>query len=254
MWVNLADERLGYKIKNKQGYEIEVVEYTTSNDILVNFIGTDAFIKTSWAALQSGRLENPYHPSVNGVGYKGVGRFPFIHDGKKTVANVKWLSMLNRCYNGREDKTLVTYKGCTVDGKWHNFQEFAAWHEIHYIEGWELDKDIYGVDSKLYSPETCCYVPRKLNLLCKEILDISAANIYCDLRNLKPTYTVRHARKYLGTYKTKEEALIAYEKSFYNQSIEIIEDHRDIVQDETLERLKLLLENRVSIKSGDCYE
>ena len=58
-----------------------------------------------------------------------------------------------------------SYIGCLVDEEWHNFQNFAEWFEDNYVEGWHLDKDILIKGNKIYSPETCCFVPLEINSL-----------------------------------------------------------------------------------------
>lgn len=78
----------------------------------------------------------------------------------------KWNGMIRRVYSG-EDKC---YESIWVDGSWLDYRTFKKWHDVHYREGFSLDKDIlsgfYGVEPH-YSPDTCAYIPRSLN--CKII-------------------------------------------------------------------------------------
>jgi hypothetical protein len=73
--------------------------------------------------------------------------------------------MMMRCYSLKWSSKFPTYKDCIVDERWHNFQIFGEWFEENYVEGFELDKDILGKSSKIYSPETCCFVPQEINLM-----------------------------------------------------------------------------------------
>ena len=41
----------------------------------------------------------------------------------------------------------------------------GGWHDKNYRCGFELDKDVMGDDNKVYSPVTCAYVPKEVNLL-----------------------------------------------------------------------------------------
>lgn len=86
-------------------------------------------------------------------------------DGKQVMCAfyAKWQDMLRRCYDEAFQKRQPTYKGCRVDPQWHSFMCFRAWMETQDWEGNELDKDILG-DGKLYSPETCVFVPKALNM------------------------------------------------------------------------------------------
>ena len=85
--------------------------------------------------------------------------------GVKCPAYSTWHSMLQRCYS---DKLLLkrpTYKGCTVAPEWHSFMRFREWWLQHYKEGYQLDKDLLVPCNKVYSPDTCIFVPQWLNAL-----------------------------------------------------------------------------------------
>lgn len=76
--------------------------------------------------------------------------------------------MLGRCYDDTKAKH-KSYENCTVCEEWHNFQNFAKWYEENYYEikdeRMELDKDILIKGNKVYSPETCVFVPSNVNKL-----------------------------------------------------------------------------------------
>jgi hypothetical protein len=47
---------------------------------------------------------------------------------------------------------------------WLRASNFVAWKKTQYQEvDWALDKDLLVVGNKVYSPETCIYVPQWLN-------------------------------------------------------------------------------------------
>lgn len=73
----------------------------------------------------------------------------------------RWADMLRRCYVAANDEK-PTYKDCTVCDEWLTFSKFKTWMQIQDWEGKELDKDLLG-NGKLYSPETCCFIPSGLN-------------------------------------------------------------------------------------------
>lgn len=79
---------------------------------------------------------------------------------------VKWRSMLERCYcikfqqrggNGR-------YAECDVCDDWLRFSTFKSWMQQQDWEGKQLDKDILVPHNKLYSPSTCAFVDKRVNL------------------------------------------------------------------------------------------
>jgi hypothetical protein len=90
-------------------------------------------------------------PSVAGIGFRGIGNFTW----KDKKANQHWNAMLTRCYRIK--------RGAVVCDEWHNFQNFAFWFEENYKEGYDLDKDLFSGNVKIYSPETCVFLPSRIN-------------------------------------------------------------------------------------------
>lgn len=72
-----------------------------------------------------------------------------------------WKNMFRRCYSDSEDNQ--TYKGCTVCPEWLVFSNFKGWMSNQRWEGMCLEKDILFRKNKLYSPQTCRFVPREVN-------------------------------------------------------------------------------------------
>jgi len=76
-----------------------------------------------------------------------------------------WNGMIQRCLSSKYQAEYPTYIGCGVDERWKYFMAFRAWYlEQAPKPGEQLDKDFLG-DGKLYSTETCCFVPGWLNSL-----------------------------------------------------------------------------------------
>ena len=98
----------------------------------------------------------------------GINDAPFVTnikiDGKtKTHPAIKcWNHMLERCYSAKTQAKHPTYIGVTVCNEWHRFMRFYDFWIENYIDGYCLDKDIL-FDSKIYSPETCLFVPHWVN-------------------------------------------------------------------------------------------
>ena len=74
-----------------------------------------------------------------------------------------WTNMLKRCYCPKYQVTMPTYKAATVDPEWFSFTAFKGWMEQQSWEGLELDKDILSLGGKVYSKQTCCFIPRRIN-------------------------------------------------------------------------------------------
>lgn len=156
--------RIGEKIIDNYGVEMEIIEYINCKKIKVRFNDEHrAIINTRYDCFIDKRIKNPYRKSFQGVGYIGMGKY----SSKDTKIMNCWSNMLKRCYkeNGKD----ITYEDCYVCKEWHNFQNFAKWYEENYYEvdgkPTFLDKDILYKGNKIYSPETCVFVPRLINNL-----------------------------------------------------------------------------------------
>lgn len=107
--------------------------------------------------------------NIYGVGHNSKGEYPTRINGKHTKCYATWHSMMQRCYDPKYQERCTTYIGCTVYEEWHEFQNFARWYGNNYyeIEGQRmaLDKDILYKGNKVYSPNTCVFVPHRINTL-----------------------------------------------------------------------------------------
>lgn len=84
-----------------------------------------------------------------------------------TKCYIVWSSMLQRCYSENENKRIRnhTYDDCKVCDEWLTYSNFEKWFNENYREGQQLDKDILFEGNKLYSPDTCCFVPGDINTM-----------------------------------------------------------------------------------------
>lgn len=151
----------GSKYQTKQGYEITIIEYINANEVLISF-ACGYSVKTNIYSIKNGTVEYPFHKTVYGVGFLGVGKYN-IKD-YKDIYNT-WIGMLTRCYSN--DERYTAYKNVTCCDEWFNFQNFAEWFlnnkPYHTKEKLYLDKDILSNGDKIYSPDTCLLVPREIN-------------------------------------------------------------------------------------------
>ena len=74
--AKLNKERVGERFKTNEGCEVVIVEYNNANDLLVEFQDKyKAIVPNTYQHCKNGGIKNPYHPSVFGVGYMGVGKY-----------------------------------------------------------------------------------------------------------------------------------------------------------------------------------
>lgn len=110
---------------------------------------------------------DPMHRSAFGVGYIGIG----VKSHHEKKAYETWKGMFHRCYHEEWLEKCPTYRGCEVAEEWHCFQDFLPWFNENYPfehenadYRWELDKDTFSKGCKLYSKDTCCFLPQPLNI------------------------------------------------------------------------------------------
>lgn len=118
-----------------------------------------------------------------------------------------WLAMLARCYSGR----YKAYIGCTVCDEWLLFSNFKRFYDEFGHEDMELDKDILFPGNRIYSPETCIYVTRKINGFVRgneSRMGKYPTGVYYNKRDRAFVATIMEGgkTKYIGYYKSSKEA------------------------------------------------
>lgn len=144
---------------NKYGNLI-IVDYINKNKILVKFLLTGFEKYTNASAIRNGSVKDPYFPTVAKVGYKG--NTTSSVNGKVKNSYHTWRGMLSRCYEYKES-TKTYFEKVEVCKEWWCFETFERWYGENYIEGFKLDKDLTVIGSNLYSPDTCSFIPNRIN-------------------------------------------------------------------------------------------
>lgn len=166
---------VGTIITTVEGCQLEVVDFFGCNEVHIKFLDDFGYTKiTTTAHLKTGRIKNPYYPSVYTVGYLGVGLYQPHNKSKANIHYVTWKNMLTRCYGEAESN--ATYNDCIVCDDWLCFQTFAAWFDTRTTLFNErgitphLDKDLLAplARGKLYSPKTCVIVNVQINIALHE--------------------------------------------------------------------------------------
>lgn len=172
---------------------------------------------------------------VQDVGIFEKGEYKAHENKKMTRVYSLWKSMIRRCHTNGDEK-LHTYKDVTVCGEWLYFQNFAKWYYENYnpktMQGWDLDKDILCSDYKIYSPETCCFIPQELNkMFSSNTVKKSGLprGITYNKGWYKATISCNKERFHLGISKSLEEICTIYD------------EHRRRCIQATAERLKDVL-------------
>lgn len=168
--AEIAAKRAGETRINNYGSLMTIDKYVNNTTVFVRFIDTGYVTVASYNNFLTGSVKSPYDKSVYGVGYTGLGKYKVSDEnGKQTPAYATWRRMLERAYSSKYHESKPTYKDVSVCEEWHDFQNFAEWYHKNYyeIDGQQihLDKDILVKNSKIYSPDTCIFVPASVNTL-----------------------------------------------------------------------------------------
>ena len=241
-------DRTGEERVNNFGSRMIIKEYRKYSDIDVYFPEYDwTFEHAEYQSFKKGEIKCPYEPRTFSVGYLGEGKYKTRENGKLTDEYKIWYHMVERCYDPKYHEKRSTYKDCKVEDYLLNFQHMATWIDENYYEvpGEKmcLDKDILYKGNKVYSRETCIFVPQRINSLFTKsdnsrgknpigVSDLPSGNYRVDCNN-------GYGKNiYLGTYKTKEEAFQVYKK--YKEKVikETIDSYKGKIPEPHYSRLK----------------
>ena len=177
----------------------------------------------------------------------------FMVDGvcNHTRSGILWRSLLGRVKkDGCDQRHRNTYAGCS--NNFEDFNSFAIWcnsqtgYMNENVNGkfWSLDKDIILPFNKVYSEETCAFVPLELNSLVTYSSKTRGDNplgVHFDKR--EDCYVAQgsenRTRKFLGYFKCKMNAHKAYQAHKINKFTEMIVKYSDIVDPKVINGLQL---------------
>lgn len=161
----------------------------------------------------------------------GVGINDLYLTQKSTLYSV-WKGMLERCY--KSNTKYHSYQDCYVCEEWHKLSGFRKFFDDNYIEGFALDKDFLFPGNKVYSPNTCIFIPKEINSLLIRCGRYKNGNLHGVNFNRKLGKYVANVscsktgkRIHIGVYNTKEEA----EKAYILKKSEIIRNIADKYKD-----------------------
>mgnify|MGYP003591723277 CR=1 FL=1 len=242
--VRYIIDYVGKTYSTNQGYIITIIEYISFGNVTIKFNDTNETILKNirLGDIKNGEVANPYHPNVCGVGYYGDDSQSVRKNKKLSKVKRTWRGMLNRCYNKKEQEKHPAYKDVTVCKEWHNFQNFAQWFEENwkpYMQDWQLDKDILVKGNKIYSPETCCFVPAEINSLFTKnkpnefYNGVKKAGKYRFLAQI----CIKNKKTHLGTFDTSEEAFKVYKVTKENYFKELANNWKKLISEKVYQAL-----------------
>ena len=193
--------------ENKWGL-FTITEYISAKKIIIKFFITNSIKITTAQAINNGSIKDVYFPIIYGKGYIGKGTYSKAKYNK--IYHI-WVMMLARCYDLKTQIKTPSYTGCHVCIEWHNFQNYAKWYTENSVNNWEVDKDLLIKGNKIYSSNTCIFVPRKLNLLFKNKTQIYLPGVEkLPHGKYRSAIGIKGKKTQLGIYLSEKEAHLAY--------------------------------------------
>jgi hypothetical protein len=206
--------RVGERFFHPKYGEYEIVKYYNCEKVRVRFVQTGYEYCTSYNHIQASEVFDAFHKGkYNNI--KGCAEA----DSK---AYKSWYNMLYRVNNCKG------YECASVCDAWLIFANYRDWYNAQYKEeGWHLDKDILSNGSGAYSPETCCFLPSRVNTFFEK--HKKAKGYSYNKRRKKFEAYCRNMGKYihLGMFETAEDARRAYLVFKRNLLKSIMEPYKD---------------------------
>ena len=185
-------------------------------------------------------------PSVYGVGYMGDNpELKSSCNGKKCPIYDRWLRMLERCYSKKVHERFPTYIGCYVSDEFKDYSKWREWYDNYPYkqDDWHLDKDLLVKGNKVYSRETCVFLPKLINVTLvtrynnrgKYLIGVS-----WDKTNKAFKAQVcknKGKQEKLGYYNTEIEAHLAYKEAKEAYLKELADKYKDLLDPRAYEAL-----------------
>ena len=140
-----------------------------------------------------------------------------------------------------------TYKNCKVSESWLRLSNFIEDvksienYEKSLNEGWQLDKDLLSNEGKLYSKDTCCFIPRSLNLVISSYpkkLNGLPKGVKLSKGGKYFAILQKEGKKiFLGSYDSVEEASRVYNIAKKEYLLNIADSIKDVVPENVYKAL-----------------
>ena len=219
--------------------DIEILEYVEYKKVLIKFVRTGNTKYASMRNIKKGAVCDNKLPTVYDVGFTDIPKRdnPRLHN--------LWNGMFVRCYNNQFHEKYPSYVHCEVIGDFRYFSKFVDWCKSQKSfdkKGFQLDKDILVKDNKLYSPDTCCFVPKDLNTLLthrRKDKGLYPVGVSYKPRINRYIAQISKFKKviHLGCFATPEEAFYAYKQAKEDYIKEVAELYKDQIDIRVYEAL-----------------
>ena len=231
---------VGVVCKSKSFGDFRIVSYSDSKNVLFEFINTGFLTSTRSDcvrdAIDSELLSYWLSLTIAGVATKEYNL---------------WYTMLQRCFDEHSEGVLETYKDCTVSENFKSYEYFYDWcnNQVGFNifdendRPFEIDKDLLIKGNKLYSENTCVFLPREINVaLTKSNKTRGDYPIGVHWSNTKKVFIAQinkggGSQKHLGQFDTELEAFNAYKQAKESYLKELANKWKDKIDERAYEAL-----------------
>ena len=216
---------VGKVCKSKSSGDFKIVKCNDSKNVEIQFLKTGFETVVQLGHIKNGNVKDPYLPSVYSIGVLGT-KYPPTISGRNTKEYDLWTSMLERCYSDNFKNKHPTYKDCEVSDNFKSYEYFYEWCQNQIGFGndgngnpFHLDKDLLIKGNKVYSEDSCVFIPVDVNLvLTKRTSSRGQHLIGVCWHKRDKAFSARvnknkGKREHLGYFKTELEAFNAYKKA-----------------------------------------
>ena len=228
---DVTKDCVGKICKSKSAGDFKILKYNNARDVEIQFLKTGYRKVAEMKEVRNGGIKDPYAPSVYEVGIVGT-KYPISEGGRDTKEYTLWKNMLQRCYSNTYKKKYPTYESCEVSNKFKSYEYFYEWcnKQIGFSnQDWHLDKDLLTKGNKVYSENSCVFIPNEINSLLTKSTASRGEHLIGVCWHKKDKSFVaqvnksKGGREWLGSFKTEIEAFNAYKiakESFIKEQAE----------------------------------
>ena len=212
---------VGKVCKSLNSGDFKILKCNDARNVEIQFLNTGFEALVELGNIKSGKVKDPYSPSVYGIGIVGT-KYLISEGGVLTKEYMLWKSMLQRCYSDAYQKKRPTYEGCKVSDNFLYYEYFYEWchKQIGFNnKDWQMDKDLLIKGNKVYSEDSCIFLPREINQLLVKCTASRGEHLigvcWC---NTKKAFVARVSKnkgkqEFLGYFNTEIEAFKAYKQA-----------------------------------------
>ena len=225
----LKTDMVGREYDTKFG-KCEIIHYRNSTKVTVRFKETAYETTVKLRDLERGKVRDRLLPSVYGIGV--VGNKYKTGDENKKIYSL-WCDMLRRCFSDTYKLKYKTYKDCTCSENFKRYEYFYEWcnKQVGYdVGGFDIDKDLLIRENKVYSENTCVFLPKEINTVlikhkCRRGKYLIGVYLDKDSNMFTSSINLGNSRRgiHLGLFVTEIEAFNAYKTAKENYLKELAE-------------------------------